>query len=306
MRSFWSGEIAFGLVTIPAKLYTATKDLTPQFHQLHKEDGGRVTMVRRCTKCHRDLAWDEIGKGYEVSKGEYALFSKEELAKLDGDEEGGTIDIVEFVDPLEVDLAYVEKSYWVGPGSKNVRGYELLRATLDETKKVALAKVKLRTRTRLALLRPRGRLFSLDMMRYAEELVPGDEIAPSGDGKAAQPREKQLALHLIEELSGPFDPAKHPDEYRSAVLAAVDQKVEAGQVSKDGTAEAEAPAVAATGAQVIDLAELLSRSIQVANKPGPAKAHHAPAHHAADAAEHEDAEKGEKPKGQAKKKRAAG
>ena len=74
MRSFWSGEIAFGLVTITAKLYTATKDLTPQFHQLHKEDGGRVTMVRRCTKCHRDLAWDEIGKGYEVSKGEYALF----------------------------------------------------------------------------------------------------------------------------------------------------------------------------------------------------------------------------------------
>ncbi len=307
MRSFWSGEIAFGLVTIPAKLYTATKDLTPQFHQLHKEDGGRVTMVRRCTKCQRDLAWDEIGKGYEVAKGEYALFSKEELAKLDGgDEEGGTIDIVEFVDPLEVDLAYVEKSYWVGPGSKNVRGYELLRAVLDETKKVALAKVKLRTRTRLALLRPRGRLFSLDMMRYAEELVPGDEIAPS-EGKAAQPREKQLALHLIEELSGPFDPAKHPDEYRSAVLAAVDQKVEAGQVSKDGTAEPEAPAAAATGAQVIDLAELLSRSIQVANKPGPAKTHHAAPHHVtADSTEHEDAEKNEKPKSHAKKKRAAG
>ena len=312
MRSFWSGEIAFGLVTIPAKLYTATKDLTPQFHQLHKEDGGRVTMVRRCTKCHRDLTWDEIGKGYEVAKGEYALFSKEELAKLDGDEDGGTIDIVEFVDPLEVDLAYVEKSYWVGPGSKNVRGYELLRAVLAETKKVALAKVKLRTRTRLALLRPRGRLFSLDMMRYAEELVPGDEIAP-GEGKAAQPREKQLALHLIEELSGPFDPAKHPDEYRSAVLAAVDQKVEAGDVSKDGTAEAEAPAAAATGAQVIDLAELLSRSIQVANKPGPAKTHHAGAHHAGahpatsgDETEHEDTEKGEKQKGHAKKKRATG
>jgi DNA end-binding protein Ku len=307
MRSFWSGEIAFGLVTIPAKLYTATKDLTPQFHQLHKEDGGRVTMVRRCTKCHRDLAWGEIGKGYEVAKGEYALFSKEELAKLDGDEEGGTIDIVEFVDPLEVDLAYVEKSYWVGPGSKNVRGYELLRAVLEETKKVALAKVKLRTRTRLALLRPRGKLFSLDMMRYAEELVSGDEIVP-GEGKAAQPREKQLALHLIEELSGPFDPSKHPDEYRSAVLAAVDQKVDAGDVAKDGTVEAEAPAAAATGAQVIDLAELLSRSIQVANKPGPAKAHHAGAHHGTvdPESEHEDVEKSEKPKSHAKKKRAAG
>src|SRR5271165_7644479 len=251
MRSFWSGEIAFGLVTIPAKLYTATKDLTPQFHQLHKECGTRINLVRRCPKCNRDLAWEEIGKGYEVAKGEYALFTKEELAKLDGDDTGGTIEIVEFVDPLEVDLAYVEKSYWVGPGSKNIRGYDLLRSVMAETKKVALAKVKLRTRTRLALVRPRGKLFSLDMMRFAEELVSGDELAPA-DQKEPSPREKQLALHLVEELSGPFDPAKHPDEYRNAVLAAVDQKVEAGETARDAGAD-EAPAAAAsasTGAQV--------------------------------------------------------
>jgi DNA end-binding protein Ku len=303
MRAFWSGEIAFGLVTIPAKLYTATKDLTPQFHQLHKECGTRVNMVRRCPKCSRDLAWDEIGKGYEVAKGEYALFTKEELAKLDGDgaETAGTIEIVEFVDPLEVDLAYVEKSYWVGPGSKNVRGYQLLRSVLDDVKRVAVAKVKIRTRTRLALLRPRGRLFSLDMMRFAEELVPGDEIAPA-EGKDANPREKQLALHLVDELSGPFDPAKHPDEYRSAVLAAVDEKVEAGEVARDSTA-GEAPAAAAApsagGAQVIDLAELLSKSIKVAAKPGPAKAKdEGPA--AEERAEHADKGKG------GKKKRASG
>ncbi len=302
MRAFWSGEIAFGLVTIPAKLYTATKDLTPQFHQLHKDCGTRVTMVRRCPKCNRDLPWDEIGKGYEVAKGEYTLFTKEELAKLDGDgESAGTIEIVEFVNPLEVDLAYVEKSYWVGPGSKNVRGYQLLRAVLDDVKRVALAKVKIRTRTRLGLLRPRGRLFSLDMMRFAEELLPGDEIAPA-EGKEASPREKQLALHLVDELSGPFDPAKHPDEYRSAVLAAVDEKVEAGEVARDTTA-GEAPAEATAtggggGAQVIDLAELLSRSIKVAAKPGPAKA--------GGAEEPAADEKPEKGKGTAKRKRATG
>jgi DNA end-binding protein Ku len=270
MRAFWSGEISFGLVTIPAKLYTATKDLTPQFHQLHKECGTRITMVRRCPKCNLDLPYDQIGKGYEVSKNEYALFTKEELAKLDGDEAGGSIEIVEFVDPLEVDLAYVEKSYWIGPGSKNVRGYDLLRSVLAETKKVALAKVRLRTRTRLALVRPRGKLFALDMMRFAEELVAGDELAPA-EQKEPSAREKQLALHLVEELSGPFDPARHPDEYRSAVLAAVDQKVEAGEVSRDAAEEAPA-AAASTGAQVIDLAELLSRSIKAAGKPGPAKA----------------------------------
>jgi DNA end-binding protein Ku len=304
MRAFWSGEIAFGLVTIPAKLYTATKDLTPQFHQLHKECGTRINLVRRCPKCNRDLPWDEIGKGYEVAKGEYALFSKEELAKLDGDDTTGTIEIVEFVDPLEVDLAYVEKSYWVGPGSKNVRGYSLLRSVLDDSKKVALAKVKIRTRTRLALLRPRGRAFSLDMMRFAEELVPGDEIAPA-EGKESSDREKQLALHLVDELTGPFDPAKHPDEYRSAVLAAVDEKVEAGQVSRDSTA-GEAPAETSEGkgggAQVIDLAELLSKSIKGAAKPGMAKAK-------ADDESEEGAAKqaDEKPeKGKGRKKRATG
>ncbi|MGA7122907.1 MAG: Ku protein [Polyangiaceae bacterium] len=296
MRAFWSGEIAFGLVTIPAKLYTATKDLTPQFHQLHKECGTRVTMVRRCPKCNRDLAWEEIGKGYEVSKGEYALFSKEELSKLDGEESAGTIEIVEFVDPLEVDLAYVEKSYWIGPGSKNVRGYDLLRSVLAETKKVALAKVRLRTRTRLALVRPRGRLFSLDMMRFAEELVPGDELAPA-EQKEPSPRERELAQHLVDELSGPFDPARHPDEYRSAVLAAVDEKVEAGQIARDGTTEGEAPAAMSqgAGAQVIDLAELLSRSIKAAGKPGPAKTKDTP-----------QEEKQEKAKGAARRKRAAG
>jgi DNA end-binding protein Ku len=273
MRAFWSGEIAFGLVTIPAKLYTATKDLTPQFHQLHRECGTRISLVRRCPHCNRDVGWDEIGKGYEVSKGEYALFTKEELAKIEGDETAGAIEIVEFVDPLEVDLAYVEKSYWVGPGGKNLRGYELLRSVLRETKRVGLCKVRLRTRTRLALLRPRGRMYSLDMMRFAEELVPGDEIAPSEGVKDASDREKQLALHLIDELSGPFDPAKHPDEYRSAVLAAVDEKVEAGEVARDSSEAGEKPAQAASkGAQVIDLAELLSRSIKVAGKPGPAKA----------------------------------
>jgi DNA end-binding protein Ku len=142
-------------------------------------------------------------------------------------------------------------------------------------------------------------LFSLDMMRFAEELIAGDEIAP-GDIKPSTDREKQLALHLIDELSGPFDPAKHPDEYRSAVLAAVDEKVEAGQVAREAAAD-EAVATAgarATGAQVIDLAELLSRSIQVANKPGPAKAK-------ANAVE-ASAEKTDKAKNAPRKKRATG
>ena len=164
MRAMWSGEIAFGLVTIPAKLYTATKDLTPSFHQLHTECGSRISMARRCGKCNRDVEWGEIGKGYEVTKGEYALFTKEELKKLEGDDSGGGIDIVEFIDPKDVDLVYVGKSYWVGPGGKSARGFDLLREALQRSGRVAVAKVKIRTRTQLGLLRPYGKIFGLEVM----------------------------------------------------------------------------------------------------------------------------------------------
>jgi len=265
-RAIWSGEIAFGLVTIPTKLYTATRDMTPQFNQLHKECGTRIQMVRRCSTCNRDVEYSEIGKGYEVEKGKYALFTKEELAKIEGEDGAGGIDIVEFIDPKEVDIAFISKSYWVGPGGKSARGFELLRETLEKTNRVALAKVKIRTRTQLALLRPRDNLFALDMIHFADEMVSGDDIVVP-DARAATDRELQLALNLVEQLSGPFDPSKHPDEYRAAVEDAAEEKTAAGEVAT--SAEEERPAAA--GGKVIDLAELLATSLRVA-KTGPKKA----------------------------------
>ncbi|HWL85869.1 MAG TPA: Ku protein [Polyangiaceae bacterium] len=271
MRAMWSGEIAFGLVTIPAKLYSATKDLTPSFHQLHTECGSRISMVRRCPKCNRDVEWGEIGKGYEVAKGEYALFSKEELAKMEGEESPGGIDIVEFIDPKDVDNVFFSKSYWVGPGGKSARGFSLLREALESTKRAALCKVRIRTRTQLAMLRPRGKLFGLDMLRFADEVVPGDEIVLP-DTKAASDRELQLALNLVDQLSGEFDVTKHPDEYRAAVEAAAAEKVERDEVARaEETEEKAVPGAGGVGGKVIDLADLLARSLRVAPANAPTK-----------------------------------
>jgi DNA end-binding protein Ku len=276
MRAIWTGEIAFGLVTIPAKLYTATKDLSPQFNMLHKDCGSKIQMVRRCPKCQRDVEWGELGKGYEVEKGVYALFTKEELAKLDGDETAGAIEIVEFVDPGAVDLVYIDKSYWVGPGGKSSRGFTLLREALLKSRRVALAKTKLRTRTRLALLRPHGKIFALEMMRYADEIVDTGEIDVPESPKVASDKEIALALDLVKTLSAEFDPAKHPDEYRAAVEAAVEEKVAADDLARGvepGEEAAAEEAPAATGGKVIDLAELLSRSLKkVEPMGGPKKA----------------------------------
>lgn len=271
MRAIWSGEISFGLVTIPVKLYSATKDLTPSFTQLHKECGSKISMVRRCPKCSRDIGWDEIGKGYEISKGQYALFTKEELAEMEGDEGAGGIDIAEFVDPGEIDHAYFEKSYWVGPAGRSSRGFELLRQTLGDTKKAAIARVKIRSRTRLGLLRPRGDLFGLDMMRYGDELVSDAEIDKPDHSRPPTPREAQLATDLVKQLSGAFDPTKHPDQYRSAVAAAVDRKIEANQVAVDQASEEQRAAVA-TGGQLIDLAEMLAASLSGMGAATPANA----------------------------------
>jgi len=273
-RALWTGEIAFGLVTIPAKLYTATRDLTPQFNMLHKECGSRISMVRRCPKCQRDVDWGEIGKGYEVEKGVYALFTKEELAKIDGDEAAGAIEIVEFVDPLAIDFSYIEKTYWIGPGGKSSRGFTLLREALVTSKKVGIAKVRIRTRTRLAIVRPRGKLFALDVMRFADEVLKDDDIDVPESPKQATQKELDLALDLVEQLTGEFEPGKHPDEYRAAIEAAVEEKVAADQLARAEEAGEKAPEAEpaeAAGGKVIDLAELLSRSLKKAEAKGSVK-----------------------------------
>ena len=241
---------------------------------LHKECGSKIQMARRCAKCQRDVEWGELGKGYEVGKGKYALFTKEELAKLDGDEAGGAIEIVEFVEPGAIDLSFIDKSYWVGAAGKSSRGFTLLREALTKSKRVALAKTKLRTRTRLAILRPRGKIFALEMMRYADEIVSDGEIDVPESPKAATEREMDLALDLVKTLSGPFDPSKHPDEYRAAVEAAVEEKVAADDLARQETVDAPdvEVAAAATGGKLIDLAELLSRSLKKVEPKGLKKA----------------------------------
>jgi DNA end-binding protein Ku len=158
-----------------------------------------------------------------------------------------------FVDAGEVDLALVEKSYWVGPAGKTCRSYELLRTALERSGKVAIARVKIRTRTRLALLRPREGRFSLDMMRFGDELVPANDVDVPSPRTKRTAKEMDLAMDLIKQMAGHFDPEKHPDDYRSAVLKAVEHKEVTEELAED--VEAAAPG------KVVDLAAMLSRSL---------------------------------------------
>jgi DNA end-binding protein Ku len=226
MRSYWSGDIVFGLVVIPVKMYTAIRDQTPGFVQLHGGCGGRVGHKNWCSKCNGEVAYADLAKGHEKSKGEFVIFTKEELKALEGDpNEAGAIEILQFIDPSEVDVAFYSQSTWIGPGGKNpksARGYELLRHLLTKTGKVALVKIKVRTKSRLAILRPKGNHFELDMMRYAEEFVPNDLEAVQI--KPITEKEETLGLQMMEGLTGAFDPSKHVNEYRVALQNAIEQK----------------------------------------------------------------------------------
>ncbi|GAC1585123.1 MAG: Ku protein [Polyangiales bacterium] len=268
MRAIWTGEISFGLVAIPVQLLSATRDLSPHFHYIHKKCGTRIETVRRCPHCEADVAWKDIGKGYEVSKGKYALFSKEELSKLEDEESAQGIDIAEFVDRSEVDLAYIQTSYWVAPSGKTARAYQLLREALEKTGKAAIARVRIRSRTRLALLRPRDGRLCLDMMRFGDELIDAKEIAlpegrVTGRSAAGSAKEGALAIHLIKQMTTRFDPKKHPDDYRILVNEAVKRKVDAREVAQSD--EEQVTAHGDKGAKIIDLAEILTRSLRSVN-----------------------------------------
>lgn len=149
----------------------------------------------------------------------------------------------------------IEKSYWVGPGGKTTRSYELLRSAMEKSGKVAIARVKIRTRTRLAVLRPRDGRFSLDTIRFGDEMIPAKEIDVPAH-KMTGGKELDLALDLIERMVGTFDPTAHPDDYREAVLAAAENKETIEEAAEDHGRTA-----ARGRGKVIDLAEMLSKSL---------------------------------------------
>jgi DNA end-binding protein Ku len=257
MRSIWKGSISFGLVTIPVKLYSATEQRDVAFHQVHAADGGRIRYKRVCQVDGEEVPYSEIAKGYELPGGEMVVLTDEDFADLPLST-NRVIDVLEFVPLEQVDPIYFEKSYYLEPEKTGSKPYVLLRDALEQSGRVGLVKIALRSREALATLRVRDGVFVLETMMWPDEVRDADFGFLDEDIEVRQ-QEITMALSLIETLSGDFDPEQYTDAYREALESVIDAKVAGREV----VAPADTPAP--TG-QVVDLMAALQASVEAARR----------------------------------------
>ena len=222
-RAMWKGSIAFGLVNIPIELYSAVRDHRPRFRLLHAKDESPVSYERVCQSEGKPVGWEDLVKGYEYEKGQFVVLSKDDF-KTAALEKTKTIDILDFVDPKEIDERYFETPYYLQPGKGADRAYALLRDAIAKSGKIGVAKIILRDAQHLAAVETIGDAIVLTMMRFADELADlADFRFPKAEG--IRPGEMNMALQLIDSLSAKWEPEKYTDEYRENLMRVIQAKL---------------------------------------------------------------------------------
>jgi DNA end-binding protein Ku len=232
-RSMWSGAISFGLVNVPVKLYSAVSRKTVRFHQLNGKTGHRIAQKRVDSATNDEVAYEDIVKGYELTKERYVVITPDELDALDP-EKTRTIDIEDFVDLSEIDPVYYDHPYYLVPDKGAAKAYGLLLNAMKESDKVAIARVVLRSKEQLVAIRPApGDVLMMETMIFADEVVDPVEIddLPEAKELKVSDREIQMAQQLIDSLSSDFEPGKYRDEYREKVLELIERKAAGEEIA---------------------------------------------------------------------------
>jgi DNA end-binding protein Ku len=231
MRSIWRGAISFGMVSIPVKLYSATEQKDVRFRLLHKTDGAPIKEKRVCTADGKEVEWEDLVRGYEVGKGEYVILDPEEIDEAKP-ESATTIEIGDFVKLTEIDPIYFEKSYFLEPTDVGAKPFTLLKRALEETGRTAVARVVIRTKERLATIRPYDDTLILETMFWPDEIrSTGSLDVPEGGEATVRAKELEMARSLVENLSDRFKPEEYRDEYRVALEELIARKLKGEQRS---------------------------------------------------------------------------
>lgn len=251
MHTIWKGSISFGLVNIPINLFAATENKDVSFRSIHKECNSPIKYEKVCPVCDREVNNDEVIKGYEYEPGKFVVISNEELKEI-APESNRTIEIIDFVSLEQIDPIYFEKSYFLGPQDNGLKSYHLLKQAMEKTGKIGLAKITIRSKESLAVVRVYQKGLLLETIFYPDEVrhvgqVPGVDTEIKVDQK-----EMDMATQLIEQLTTEFEPEKYTNDYRTALMELIESKVNGEEI----TVPKEAPK-----SNVVDLMAALQASI---------------------------------------------
>ena len=264
-RVLWKGAISFGLVHIPVALYTATTDHGIDFDWLDKRTMDPVGYKRINKKTGKEIPREQIVKGVEYADGEYVVLSDKEIAAA-YPRTTQTIEIETFVPANGIPFVFLERPYYVAPINRGAKVYALLRETLQRSGRVGVARVVIQTKQHLAVLVPVGPGLVLNLLRWGADIRPWTDLPlPSEDAKKAglSERELKMAGQLVDDMSAEWDPAEFKDEFKDEILRLIDRKVKAGQTETVTQPEPEeAQSDERHGARIIDLTELLQRSLR--------------------------------------------
>jgi DNA end-binding protein Ku len=237
-RAIWTGSIAFGLVNVPVRMYSAVEDHSLHFNYVHEPDGSRIGYEKVCKEEGKPVPDSEIVKGFEYEKGEWVYMTDEDFEAAAA-ENHRTIDIRQFVPFEEIDPIYFERTYYLGPEENGERVYALLLRAMEESGLAGIAKWVMRDRQNLGCLRVREDAITLERMHFADEVRSLEGIAP----KKVKVEEEELAMasQLVEQFRDSFDPGSYRDTYRDALCEIIKTKRKGEPVHAEPTAEPEAP-----------------------------------------------------------------
>jgi DNA end-binding protein Ku len=257
MRSIWKGSVSFGLVSIGVKLYAATEERDVSFHQVRRTDGARIRYKRVAETDGEEVAYADIAKGYQLPSGEIVVLTDEDFKDLPLPS-ARVVDVLQFVPAEQIDPIYYAKSYYLEPEKTAVKPYVLLREALEDSEMVALVKVAIRNREQLATLRVREGVIVLETMIWPDEVRAAD-FGFIDEDIELRPQERQMARSLVESMAGDFEPEQYTDQYREALQAVIDAKVEGREI-------VEPEEMQPSAGNVVDLMSALRASVEAAKQ----------------------------------------
>lgn len=224
MHTMWKGTISFGLVNIPVKMHAATENKDIKLRQLHKECRTPIKYERTCPNCEKEVSNDDIVKAYEYAKNKFVILDDEELEAFKKEQTDKAVEIMDFVKLDEIDPIYFEKSYYLSPNDGGSKAYGLLRNALKDTGKIGIAKMMIRSKEHLAVIRIYEDTLVVETIHYPDEVRQASDVPNVPEAAATEKKELETAKMLIDQLTTAFDPDKYTDEYRNALMKLIEEK----------------------------------------------------------------------------------